>query len=211
MNELNLGLQPGDVIVIWANPWMSYLIYAVFGFRDPATHVEMVYDDGFWNISSDIGGVKLRLTSRLFKSRKWVILRNKKLSAFPVKRIQEEADKYIGRGYDYALYAIWIARISLVLQPLVWLILQPFRNWLKREEAKRFTCSELVTQILKDLGVDTGIDEPHNAPPDNFLQAARACVHDWEWIASGGKLPSKTEIYYSPIYYSDGPISWRWQ
>jgi hypothetical protein len=188
VNETNLGLQPGDIMVVWGSRWMSYLIYAIFGFHDPATHAEMIYDDGFWNISSDIGGVKLRLTSRLFKARRWVVLRNKKLSEIPIKRIQDEETKYIGRGYDYALFAIWLARISLVLQPIVWLILQPFRNWLKRKEAKWFTCSELVVQILKDLGVDTGIDEPHNAPPDNLLQAARACEHDWAWIASGGRL-----------------------
>jgi len=185
---LNLGLQPGDVIVIWSSRWLSYLIYAVFGVHDPATHAEMVYDYGFYNISSDIGGVKLRLTARMFQARKWVVLRNKKVSALRVGQIQGEAIKYTGRGYDYALYALWVARVSLVLQPLVWLMFQPFRNWLKRKEAKWFTCSELVVQILKDLGVDTGIDEPHNAPPDNLLQAARACVHDWEWIMSGGRL-----------------------
>ncbi|MCJ7643338.1 MAG: hypothetical protein MUP28_02525 [Candidatus Aminicenantes bacterium] len=185
---LGLGLQPGDVIVIWSSRLIGFMVNAVFGIHDPATHVEMVYDDGFYNISSDIGGVKLRPTARLFKCRKWVVLRNKKVSALRVGQIQGEAVKYLGRGYDYALYALWVARVSLVLQPLVWLMFQPFRNWLKREEAKRFTCSELVVQILKDLGVDTGIDEPHNAPPDNLLQAARACVHDWSFIAGGGRL-----------------------
>lgn len=185
MSDNDLGLRPGDVIVIWSSRWLSYLIYAVFGFHDPATHAEMVFDDQY-NVSSDIGGVKLRLTSRLFTARKWVVLRNKKIPG--VEQVHGAAREYIGRGYDYCLYAIWIARISLILQPLIWLIFQPFRNWLKLEEAKRFTCSELVVQILKDLGVDTGIDEPHNAPPDNLLQAARACPHDWAWIASGGKL-----------------------
>jgi len=182
---LNLGLQPGDVIVIWSSRLIGFMVNAVFGTHDPATHVEMVYDDGVNNISSSIGGVKLRPTANMFKARKWVVLRNKQVYGPYVKT---EADKFIGRGYDYFLYVLWIMRLSLVLQPLVWLVLQPIRNWLKREEAKRFGCSELVVQILKDLGVDTGIDEPHNAPPDNLLQAARACVHDWEWIADGGRL-----------------------
>lgn len=183
----DLGLRPGDIMVVWSSRLIGYLIYAVFGIRDPATHAEMVYDDGANNISADVGGVKLRPTSRLFHYRKWAVLRNKKVSALPVRKIQGAAEKYIGRGYDYALYALWVARVSLVLQPLVWLLLQPFRNWLKREEAERFTCSELVVQVLKDLGIETGIDEPHNAPPDNLLQAARACIHDWEWIACGEK------------------------
>ena len=182
---LNLGLQPGDVIVIWSSRLIGFMVNAVFGIHDPATHVEMVYDDGVNNISSSIGGVKLRPTANMFKARKWVVLRNKQVYGPYVKT---EADKFIGRGYDYFLYVLWIMRLSLVLQPLVWLVLQPIRNWLKREEAKRFGCSELVVQILKDLGVDTGIDEPHNAPPDNLLQAARGCEHDWEWIADGGRL-----------------------
>jgi len=177
-------LRPGDVIVVWGNRLISYLIYAVFGIHDPASHAEMVYNE-VDNISSDIGGVKLRPTARLFKAKKWAVLRNKKVN---VNLVQRQSAKYIGRGYDYALYAIWIMRISLILQPLIWLIGQPFRNWLKREEAKRFTCSELVVQVLKDLGITTGIDEPHNACPDNLLEAGRACVHDWEFVASGGSL-----------------------
>jgi len=181
-------LKPGDVIVVWGNRLISYLIYAVFGIHDPASHAEMVYNE-VDNISSDIGGVKLRPTARLFKAKKWVVLRNKRLTFWTFgDPVQAAAKKYIGRGYDYALYVIWIMRISLILQPLIWLIGQPFRNWLKREEAKRFTCSELVVQILKDLGITTGIDEPHNACPDNLLEAGRACVHDWEFVASGGVL-----------------------
>ena len=181
-------LKPGDVIVVWGNRLISYLIYAVFGIHDPASHAEMVYNE-VDNISSDIGGVKLRPTARLFKAKKWVVLRNKRLTFWTFgDPVQAAAKKHIGRGYDYALYAIWIMRISLILQPLIWLIGQPFRNWLKREEAKRFTCSELVVQILKDLGITTGIDEPHNACPDNLLEAGRACVHDWEFVASGGVL-----------------------
>ena len=185
---LNLGLQPGDVIVIWSSRLIGFMVNAVFGIHDPATHVEMVYDDGVNNISSSIGGVKLRPTADMFKARKWVVLRNKRVDALPDGFVQSVAHHYFGCGYDYFLYVLWVMRLSLVLQPLVWLMFQPFRNWLKREEAKRFTCSELVVQILKDLGVDTGIDEPHNAPPDNLLQAARACEHDWEWIADGGRL-----------------------
>ena len=182
---LNLGLQPGDVIVIWSSRLIGFMVNAVFGIHDPATHVEMVYDDGVNNISSSIGGVKLRPTANMFKARKWLVLRNKQVYGPYVKT---EADKFIGRGYDYFLYVLWIMRLSLVLQPLVWLVLQPIRNWLKRKEAKTFGCSELVVQILKDLGIDTGIDEPCNAPPDNLLQAARACEHDWSWIMSGGRL-----------------------
>ena len=183
-----MELKPGDVIVVWGNRLISYLIYAVFGIHDPASHAEMVYNE-VDNISSDVGGVKLRPTARLFKAKKWVVLRNKKVQEGGLERhVQLIADGYIGRGYDYALYVIWVMRISLILQPLIWLIGQPFRNWLKREEAKRFTCSELVVQILKDLGITTGIDEPHNACPDNLLEAWRACVHDWEWIANGGRL-----------------------
>jgi len=191
---LNLGLRPGDVIVIWSSRLIGFMVNAVFGIHDPATHVEMVYDDGVNNISSSIGGVKLRPTANMFKARKWVVLRNKKLGCGDLLHnmwIQKVAEKYIGCSYDYFLYVLWIMRLSLILQPLVWLMLQPFRNWLKREEVKRFGCSELVVQILKDLGVDTGIDEPHNAPPDNLLQTARSCVHDWEWIASGGRFGGK--------------------
>ena len=180
-----MGLRPGDVIVIWSSRLIAFMINAVFGISDPATHTEMVYDDQY-NISSSIGGVKLRPTDDMFKARKWVVLRNNKI--LPPENVQWTARAYIGCGYDYFLYALWIMRLSLILQPLVWLMFQPFRNWLKREEAKRFTCSELVVQILKDLGIDTGLDEPHNAPPDNLLQAARSCVHDWDWIASGGRI-----------------------
>jgi len=179
----DLDLHPGDVIVIWSSRLIAFMINAVFGIRDPATHAEMVYDD-VNNISSSIGGVKLRPTADMFKARKWVVLRNNKI--LPIRAVQEAANKYIGRGYDYFLYVLWIMRLSLVLQPLVWLVLQPIRNWLKRKEAKTFGCSELVVQILKDLRIDTGIDEPCNAPPDNLLQTARSCVHDWEFIASGG-------------------------
>jgi len=183
----DLGLHPGDVIVIWSSRIVAFMINAVFGIHDPATHTEMVYD-GFYNISSSIGGVKLRPTADMFKARKWVVLRNRKVSALPVRQIQETGEKYIGCGYDYFLYVLWVMRLSLVLAPLVWLVLQPFRNWLKRKEAKTFGCSELVVQILKDLGIDTGIDEPCNAPPDNLLQTARACVHDWAIVANGGTL-----------------------
>ena len=179
-----LDLHPGDVIVIWSSRLIAFMINAVFGIRDPATHAEMVYDD-VNNISSSIGGVKLRPTANMFKARKWVVLRNKQVYGPYVKT---EADKYIGHGYDYFLYVLWIMRLSLVLQPLVWIFLQPFRNWLKRKEAKTFGCSELVVQILKDLGIDTGIDEPCNAPPDNLLQTARSCIHDWEIILSGGNF-----------------------
>jgi len=186
---LGLGLQSGDVIVSWSSRLIGFMVNAVFGIHDPATHAEMVYDD-FYNISASISGVKLRPTADMFKARKWVVLRNRKVAALPVRQIQEGEEKYIGRGYDYFLYVLWIMRLSLVLAPLVWLFLQPFRNWLKKEEAKRFGCSELVVQILKDLGVDTGIDEPHNAPPDNLLQAARACEHDWSFIADGGEIMS---------------------
>jgi len=181
----DLDLRAGDVIVIWSSRLIGFMVNAVFGIRDPATHAEMVYDN-FYNISSSIGGVKLRPTSRLFTARKWVVLRNKKTPM--IRAVQEAANKYIGCGYDYFLYVLWVMRLSLVLQPLVWIFLQPFRNWLKRKEAKTFGCSELVVQILKDLGIDTGIDEPCNAPPDNLLQTARSCVHDWEFIASGGTL-----------------------
>ena len=180
----DLDLHPGDVIVIWSSRLIAFMINAVFGIRDPATHAEMVYDN-FYNISSSIGGVKLRPTANMFKARKWVVLRNKQVYGPYVKT---EADKYIGHGYDYFLYVLWIMRLSLVLQPLVWIFLQPFRNWLKRKEAKTFGCSELVVQILKDLGIDTGIDEPCNAPPDNLLQTARSCVHDWGVVICGGRL-----------------------
>jgi len=190
MIQDGMGLRPGDVIVIWSSRIVAFMINAVFGIRDPATHAEMVYDD-FYNISASIGGVKLRPVEDMYLARKWVVLRNRRVSALPVRQIQEAGERYIGRDYDYFLYVLWIMRLSLVLQPLVWLFLQPFRNWMKREEAKRFGCSELVVQILKDLGVDTGIDEPHNAPPDNLLQTARSCVHDWEWIASGGRFGGK--------------------
>ena len=183
----NLGLKPGDVIVIWSSRLIAFMINAVFGISDPATHAEMVYDDQY-NISSSIGGVKLRPTANMFKARKWVVLRNKQVDALPDGFVQSVAHHYFGCGYDYFLYVLWVMRLSLVLQPLVWLVLQPIRNWLKRKEAKTFGCSELVVQILKDLGIDTGIDEPCNAPPDNLLQTARSCVHDWEIILSGGTM-----------------------
>lgn len=185
--DVGLGLQSGDVIVIWSSRLISFLVNAVFGIHDPATHAEMVYDDQY-NISSSIGGVKLRPTADMFKARKWVVLRNKKVEALPDGFVQSVAHHYIGYGYDYFLYVLWVMRLSLVLQPLVWLFCQPFRHWLKCKEANTFGCSELVVQILKDLGIDTGIDEPHNAPPDQLLIAARACAHDWVWIASGGKF-----------------------
>ena len=181
----DLDLHPGDVIVIWSSRLIAFLVYTVFGIRDPATHAEMVFDDQY-NISSSIGGVKLRPTADMFKARKWIVLRNNKI--LPPENVQWTARAYIGCGYDYFLYALWIMRLSLVLQPLVWIFLQPFRNWLKRKEAKTFGCSELVVQILKDLGIDTGIDEPCNAPPDNLLQTARSCIHDWEIILSGGNF-----------------------
>ena len=183
----DLDLHPGDVMVIWSSRLIAFMINAVFGIRDPATHAEMVYDDQY-NISSSIGGVKLRPTANMFKARKWIVLRNKRVDALPDGFVQSVAHHYFGRGYDYFLYALWIMRLSLVLQPLVWIFLQPFRNWLKRKEAKTFGCSELVVQILKDLGIDTGIDEPCNAPPDNLLQTARSCIHDWEIILSGGNF-----------------------
>ncbi|MCJ7563807.1 MAG: hypothetical protein MUP52_04370, partial [Candidatus Aminicenantes bacterium] len=140
-----------------------------------------------FNISASTGGVKLRPVEDMFKARKWVVLRNRKVSALPDDQIQGEAAKYIGRGYDYFLYVLWAMRLSLILQPLVWLILQPIRNWLKRKETNTFGCSELIVQLLKIFGVDTGIDDPSDAPPDNLLQTARSCVHDWEIILSGGK------------------------
>ena len=183
----DLDLRAGDIIVIWSSRLVAFLVYTVFGIRDPATHAEMVYDD-VNNISSSIGGVKLRPTADMFKARKWVVLRNRRVAALPARQVQAAGDKYIGRGYDYFLYVLWAMRLSLVLAPLVWLFLQPFRNWLKKEEAIRFGCSELIVQLLKVFGVDTGIDEPCNAPPDNLLQTARSCVHDWEFIASGGTL-----------------------
>jgi hypothetical protein len=181
----NLGLRPGDVIVTWSSRLIGFMVNAVFGISDPATHAVMVYDD-VQNISASTGGVKLRPIEDMFQARKWVVLRNKKLPS--AEWIQWAADGYIGRGYDYFLYVLWIMRLSLVLQPLVWLICQPFRHWLKREEARRFGCSELIVQILKDLGIDTGIDDPSDAPPDNLLQTARSCVHDWEIVLSGGKF-----------------------
>lgn len=189
----NLGLRSGDIMVIWSSRIVGFMINAVFGIRDPATHTEMVYDDGINNISSSVGGVKLRPTADMFKARKWVVLRNKRIEALPDGFVQSVAHHYIGCGYDYFLYVLWIMRLSLILQPLVWLFCQPFRNWLKRREAKTFGCSELIVQILKDLGIDTGIDEPCNAPPDNLLQTARSCVHNWEIVLSGGRLRRKTQ------------------
>jgi len=183
----DLDLRAGDIIVIWSSRLVAFLVYTVFGIRDPATHAEMVYDD-VNNISSSIGGVKLRPTADMFKARKWVVLRNRRVAALPARQVQAAGDKYIGRGYDYFLYVLWAMRLSLVLAPLVWLFLQPFRNWLKKEEAIRFGCSELIVQLLKVFGVDTGIDEPCNAPPDNLLQTARSCIHDWEIILSGGNF-----------------------
>ena len=181
----DLDLHPGDVIVIWSSRLIAFMINAVFGIRDPATHAEMVYDD-VNNISSSIGGVKLRPTADMFKARKWVVLRNNKI--LTPENVQWTARAYIGCGYDYFLYVLWIMRLSLVLAPLVWMFLQPFRNWLKRKEAKTFGCSELVVKILNDLGVDVGVEEPHNAPPDYLLYAYRICAHDWSVVICGGRL-----------------------
>jgi len=190
MIQPDLGLRPGDVIVTWSSRLIGFMVNAVFGFADPATHAVMVYDDIF-NISASTGGVKLRPVEDMFQARKWVVLRNRQVAALPVWQVQVAGEKYIGRGYDYCLYILWAMRLSLVLAPLVWLFLQPFRNWLKRKEANTFGCSELVVQILKDLGIDTGIDDPSDAPPDNLLQTARSCVHDWEIVLSGGRLNRK--------------------
>jgi hypothetical protein len=188
MSDNDLGLRPGDVIVTWSSPLIGFMINAVFGISDPATHAVMVYDDIF-NISASTGGVKLRPIEDMYLARKWVVLRNRRVAALPARQVQAAGDKYIGRGYDYFLYILWAMRLSLVLTPLVWLFLQPFRNWLKKEEAQHFGCSELIVCLLNILEVDTGIDEPRNAPPDNLLQTARSCVHDWEVILSGGTMP----------------------
>ncbi|MCJ7643831.1 MAG: hypothetical protein MUP28_05065, partial [Candidatus Aminicenantes bacterium] len=112
MPDNDLGLQPGDVIVTWSSRLIGFMVNAVFGISDPATHAVMVYDDIF-NISASTGGVKLRPVEDMFKARKWVVLRNRKVSALPVDQIQGEAAKYIGRGYDYFLYVLWAMRLSL--------------------------------------------------------------------------------------------------
>ena len=92
----DLDLRAGDIIVIWSSRLIAFMINAVFGISDPATHAEMVYDDQY-NISASIGGVKLRPTADMFKARKWVVLRNNKI--LPPENVQWTA----GRISDAAM------------------------------------------------------------------------------------------------------------
>ncbi len=182
------NLHPGDVIIIWGSGWsriISWLIYLVFGIRNPASHAEMVYNSKL-DISAEAGGVVLKERSGFTKQRGYVLARNQRIANYDPDFLRMIMNRYVGKKYDYALYIIWYLRISIVFLPFVWFIFQPLRNWLKREESKRFTCSELVAELLKRFHILTGISDPSNAAPDTVLQSIRACS-DWEIIEVSGK------------------------
>jgi len=183
--------QIGDIIIIWGKAWYSkvikFCIYILFGIKDSPTHCEIVAIEDY-DISAEASGVQLVERKKALEgAKKYIIARHKDMT-------QEKQDelfydvfpKYIGKKYDYFLFILWFMRVSLVMQPLVWLALQPYYNWLKKQESRTYGCSELVSEIMSEIGISFGIENHTNATPADILQVIRASS-DWEIIYRGGK------------------------
>lgn len=180
---MNQNFQIGDVVLIWNKGLgakiLSFVIYTLFGIKNPATHVQLAIDDKF-DLSAELGGIQLvdRETS-INEAKKVIIARQAGMTEEKREELVDIAKEYIGKPYDYFLYVLWYMRVSLLLAPLVWLILQPYYNWLKQREERSYSCSELVSEIFDKLGFSFGIDDHTNATPSDIYQVIKAC-NDWK-------------------------------
>lgn len=175
--------QVGDVLLIWGKGFSAkmvrFLIYLLFGIKKPPNHVQIVATKDE-DLSAEVKGVGFVSREETMKhSKKVLIARHKKITGEIQEKLLAIEREYLGKRYDFFLYVLWYLRVSLVFAPLVWLIFQPLRNWLRREEKKSYTCSELVSEVLSRVDVIIGIDDHTNATPSDIHQVIKAC-ENWE-------------------------------
>jgi len=179
------NFKTGDIIVLWSDQWLSKLIAfcitSVFGVTDPPTHVEIAVDHKI-DISATKWKVKLVEREKVLKeANKFIVIRHKKMDQNKRKALIEILPNYIGKKYDVFLYILWILRLAFVLNPVIFWVLYPFRSWMKHRENHSYTCSELVSAVLNDIGIKTGMQQHRNASPHHFKMLAEASS-DWKVI-----------------------------
>lgn len=182
---MNQGFQTGDVVLIWGKSldakFVSCVVSTLFGIKNPATHVQLAMDSKL-DLSAEMKGIQLvNREISIKKAKKVIIARHAGMSKEKREELASISKQYIGKPYDYFLYILWYMRVSLLFAPLVWLILQPYHNWLKQRARKSYSCSELVSEILNKVGFSFGIDDHTNAAPSDIYQVVKAC-EEWKII-----------------------------
>ena len=176
--------QIGDIIIIWGKGiarLLSFVITSVFGVKNPATHVQMVVSAAH-DISAEQWHVKVvRRVDTFAKARKYIIVRHTKMVGEKKKMFPHYAADYVGKRYDVWLYVLWIMRLAFILNPIIFWVLYPVRDWVRRQEKKSYACSELTSTLLNDVGIKTGFETHRNAAPHHFRMLADAC-ECWEVV-----------------------------
>jgi len=183
-----MKIKTGDIIILWGKGWTSKLIAfcitSVFGVIDPPTHIEMAVDPRM-DISAEKWKVKMVDREKaLEEADKFMIVRHKKMNNEKRERLYTVFPNYIGKKYDVFIYVLWILRLAFVLNPIIFWVFYPFRSYLKKRENRSYTCSELVSALLDDVGISTGIKEHRNASPHHFKMLFEACS-DWMLMKIG--------------------------
>lgn len=149
-NEITEVMKKCDVVVIRElNPFFMILAAFIMNFtKTPYAHAEMYMGDG-WNISSDGAGVNFNDWINK-KGRAFDVFRMEDLTSDQIKIIEGGAYKQIGKPFDYT------GMLTL-----------PWANFMVKKAAKKiYFCSELVSFLYKQAGIDLleGIDEAIQAP-----------------------------------------------
>jgi len=175
----------GDVVLVWGKAWTSrilgFVINKLFGVHSPPTHAEIVTGK-VCDISAEVEGVVLKPREKTFKeSSRIMILRHKDMTDEKRRMLLSRVLVYKGRGYDFYNHARWYLIFTAVVSPLVYLVTDPLRKWLKRKSQTHWHCSELTAQLYRDIGIETGYEDFSFCPPHHFLHLARGSS-DWEVV-----------------------------
>lgn len=177
----------GDIVIVWGDSrtsrFIAFLERRLFGFKDPATHVEMVAL-GEYDISADAGGVMLvKRKGTIDTARKVVIVRHSHMTSELRKLLLTNVfHRFIGKSYDYSLYVLWLMRICFITNPIVFWALYPFRDLLKKYEHISYSCSELVSAISFMVDILTGYGNDRDVAPPHFNVHAIASPEVWSTV-----------------------------
>lgn len=188
MNKNNSYIpQIGDIVLVWGKDWTSklvqYLIKKVFGSINPPSHCQMTVN-AVEDISAEPQGVVYVNRSETFeKAKRIVVMRYKGATQGMKVQLLKEQKKYIGKGYDYFLFVVWVLQIYLAFLPFISYTATRWYKWLKKKEEHSWGCSELTAALASIVfKIYMGADEYMYQSPHIQYGLAKACPCIWEIV-----------------------------